>query len=161
MTDPQQCPCGSGILYAQCCQALLLGQRRAATAEALMRSRYSAYVMGDISYVLKTWHLSTRPPVIDPETIPNWCGLEIIRTEKGQVDDEAGIVEFKAKALSQKKTFELHEVSRFVKEAGQWLYVSGDAGEDSQEAGHESDKVGRNSPCPCGSGKKFKRCCGR
>jgi len=126
-----------------------------------MRSRYSAYVMGDISYVLKTWHSSTRPSAIDPATLPNWCSLEIIRTEKGQVDDDEGVVEFKAKALSLNKMFELHEVSRFVKEAGQWLYVSGDVGEDSQEAGREADKVGRNSPCPCGSGKKFKRCCGR
>jgi SEC-C motif domain protein len=161
MIDPQQCPCGSGVPYAQCCQALLLGQRRAATAEALMRSRYSAYVMGDISYVLKTWHSSTRPPGIDPETTPNWCSLEIIHTERGQVGDDEGIVEFSAKALSQKKTFELHETSRFVKEDGQWLYVSGEVGGDSQVTGRETDKVGRNSPCPCGSGRKFKKCCGR
>jgi SEC-C motif domain protein len=126
-----------------------------------MRSRYTAYVVGDISYVLKTWHGSTRPSAIDPATLPNWCSLEIIRTEKGQADDDEGVVEFRAKALSLHKTIELHEVSRFVKEAGQWVYVSVDVRGSRKEAGRETAKAGRNTPCPCGSGKKIKRCCGR
>jgi SEC-C motif-containing protein len=126
-----------------------------------MRSRYSAYVVGDIPYVLNTWHASTRPSAIDPATLPNWCSLEIIRTEKGQADDDEGLVEFNAKAFSLHKTIELHEVSRFIKVAGQWLYVSGDVRGSRRGAGHETEKVGRNVPCPCGSGKKFKRCCGR
>jgi SEC-C motif domain protein len=126
-----------------------------------MRSRYTAYVVADISYVLKTWHGSTRPSAIDPVTLPSWCSLEIIRTVNGQVVDDEGVVEFKAKALSLHRTIELHEVSRFVKEAGQWLYVSGDVRGRRKEAGRETVKAGRNAPCPCGSGKKFKRCCGR
>ena len=161
MTDPRQCPCNSGISFAQCCQPLLSGSKIAATAESLMRSRYSAYVMRDISYVLKTWHASTRPSAIDPATLPNWCSLQIIRTEKGQVDDDEGVVEFIAKACSLQNTMELHEVSRFIKVAGQWVYVSRDVRGSRNEAGRETAKAGRNTPCPCGSGKKFKRCCGR
>jgi SEC-C motif-containing protein len=139
---------------------VLSGPKKAATAEALMRSRYSAYVMGDIAYLLLTWHSSTRPPAIDPDTIPDWCGLDIIRTDKGQVDDDEGIVEFKATALSHGRILTLHEVSRFVQEAGQWLYVSGDVIGDSSQEGRITEKVGRNCLCPCGSGKKFKKCCG-
>jgi SEC-C motif domain protein len=146
----------SGFLYDYCCGAVLSGRKNAATAEDLMRSRYSAYVLGDASYLMRTWHSSTRPVDMDPATFPNWCGLEIIRTEKGRADDEEGVVEFKARAISRKKMIELHEVSRFVKEAGQWLYVAGDICEDGPGAGD----VGRNSPCPCGSGRKFKKCCG-
>lgn len=92
MTDPKKCLCKSGVPFADCCEAVLSGQRKAATAEALMRSRYSAYVMGDISHLLKTWHSSTRPSAIDPDTIPDWRGLDIIRTDKGQADDDEGIV---------------------------------------------------------------------
>ena len=106
-----------------------------------MRSRYSAYVMGDIAYLLLTWHSSTRPPAIDPDTIPDWCGLDIIRTDKGQVDDDEGIVEFKATALSHGRILTLHEVSRFVKEGGQWLYVSGDMRGDSQQVGSKTNAV--------------------
>ncbi len=126
-----------------------------------MRSRYSAYVAGDTAYVLRTWHASTRPSALDTDVIPAWCGLEIVRTEKGQEEDDQGLVEFKARALSEQTMVELHEVSRFVKEDGQWLYVAGDIREEGTEkkAG-ATKKVGRNSPCPCGSGKKFKKCCG-
>jgi len=125
----------------------------------LMRSRYSAYVAGDIAYLLRSWHPSTRPAAIEAATIPEWCGLEIIRTEQGLEDDEAGLVEFQATARSHQNIPTLHEVSHFVQEAGQWLYVAGDVREDSR-AGKPTDKVGRNCACPCGSGKKFKKCCG-
>lgn len=162
MSETKQCPCNSGFYYASCCQAVLTGQAIAATAEALMRSRYSAYVAGDIDYLLRTWHPSTRPSSIDADTIPGWCGLEVIRTEKGLKvkDDDEGIVEFQATAQACHNIVKLHEASRFVKEAGQWLYVSGDITEDSPQAGNKSIKVGRNCPCPCGSGQKYKKCCG-
>jgi SEC-C motif domain protein len=159
MTDSTNCPCGSKIQYAKCCGAVISGRQKADTAEALMRSRYSAYVIGDIAYVLKTWHPSTRPQVLDADTLPKWYKLEILRTEKGQVDDDNGIVEFKAYAFSQRKSHILHEVSSFVKEKGHWQYVSGDGNETfTEEEGRA--KVGRNSPCPCASGKKYKKCCG-
>ncbi len=160
MPDNSPCPCLSGLFYTQCCAAVLSGQKKALTAEMLMRSRYSAYVAGDIAYLLATWHPSTRPPAIEAETIPDWCGLEILQTEQGQEDDDAGRVEFKATARSQHTTLTLHETSHFVKEAGQWLYVSGDLKEESLRADNPAGKVGRNCVCPCGSGKKFKKCCG-
>jgi SEC-C motif domain protein len=160
MTDTQQCPCNSEVLYTDCCEGVLSGQRKAATAEALMRSRYSAYVIGDITYLLQTWHPSTRPTGIDRDTIPDWYSLEIIQTKKGKADDNDGIVEFQATALSDSKILKLHEVSHFVKEGGDWLYVSGEITGDLSLIRRKIDKVGRNCLCPCGSGKKFKKCCG-
>ena len=160
MTDTKQCPCNSGLFYSQCCEAVLSGQVAAATAEKLMRSRYSAYVAGDTTYVLKTWHPSTRPLAIEADTIAGWCGLTIIRTEKGLENDEDGIVEFIATALVHGRTVRLHETSHFVKEAGQWLYVSGETMEAAPQPANTAMKVGRNCLCPCGSGKKFKKCCG-
>lgn len=126
-----------------------------------MRSRYTAYAERNISYLLRTWHPSTRPSVLDPATIPNWCGLQIVRTERGREDDGEGIVEFVATALMRNTLCTLHEISRFVRETGEWLYVTGDLLEDGKPAEIRPNKTGRNDPCPCGSGKKFKKCCGR
>ncbi len=159
MTDQKMCPCNSGSSYFDCCEPYLNGGEVAATAESLMRSRYTAYVICNVGYLLKTWHPSTRPQAIDPATIPEWYGLHIIATEDGAEGDDQGIVEFKATSLSVKKTWRLHEVSRFVKEEGQWFYVNGDVKGDTPVV-TRSLKVARNEPCPCGSGKKFKKCCG-
>jgi SEC-C motif-containing protein len=126
-----------------------------------MRSRYSAYVVRDIAYLLRSWHPSTRPDKIDPVAIPAWYELIIIHTEKGQETDNEGVVEFQAAAFSQKSILSLHEVSRFVKENNQWFYVDGEIKDDSHPVEGHEPKVGRNSPCPCGSGRKFKKCCGR
>lgn len=159
MNDTNRCPCESGLLYSECCGTVLSGQTIVATAEALMRSRYSAYVTADINYLLNTWHPSTKPSSIEPGTIPNWCGLKIIRTEKGLKNDDEGTVEFIAVALFQSKIVRLHEVSHFVKEEEKWLYMSGDIIEDLPQAECKANKTGRNCRCPCGSGKKFKKCC--
>jgi len=153
------CPCNSGAPYTECCDPLLSGSRSATTAEALMRSRYSAYVVRDVAYLLRTWHPSTRPLTIEPTTIPDWHGLHVIHTEKGMETDDEGVVEFEASSLSLEKIWRLHEVSRFVKENGRWLYVDGDIKGDLPPAERSGPKVGRNDPCPCGSGKKFKKCC--
>ena len=158
MTDKNICPCNSGTLYSDCCEPLIAGNATADTAEALMRSRYTAYVVRNVEYLLKTWHPSTRPATIAPATIPEWHGLRIILTEGGGTNDEQGIVEFEATALSQKKMRRLHETSRFVKENDQWFYVDGDFKGDTPPI-KKPPKVGRNEPCPCGSGKKFKKCC--
>ncbi|PXF60388.1 MAG: hypothetical protein C4B58_00715 [Deltaproteobacteria bacterium] len=159
MTDRWPCPCNSGKPYSNCCEPLLTGDKNAITAEALMRSRYTAYVERNTNYLLKTWHSSTRPANIDPATIPEWYGLHIINTEAGGETDNKGLVEFKAISLSHKKIWQLHETNRFVKEDGQWFYVDGDILGDSPPI-RKNKKVGRNEPCPCGSGKKFKKCCG-
>lgn len=159
MTDQSLCPCNSGNQYSACCEPPISGSRGADTAEALMRSRYTAYVVRNVDYLLKTWHPSTRPTTIDPATIPEWQGLRIFYTKAGGVADEKGTVEFVATALSHGKALRLHEVSRFVKENGQWFYVDGEIRGENQPA-TKTPKVGRNEPCPCGSGRKFKKCCG-
>lgn len=160
MTASATCHCHSGRPYAECCGPLLSGDRIANTAEALMRSRYSAYVVRDIAYLLRSWHSTTRPAGIDPAAIPEWLGLQIVRTEKGLTTDHEGVVEFEATACAGEKVWRLHEVSRFVQEDGQWFYVDGDLKNDFPAVKSRGAKVGRNDPCPCGSGRKFKKCCG-
>ncbi len=154
----QPCPCGAKKLFAQCCHPLLAGAKKAVTAEALMRSRYSGYVTGNTEYLIQTWHSSTRPSFLDTEAMPAWCQLEIIRTEQGREDDSTGIVAFKATGLSGRKKILLQETSQFIKENKQWFYIDG-VQEEVVENNIVSGKIGRNSPCPCGSGKKFKKCC--
>jgi SEC-C motif-containing protein len=153
------CPCCSGAFYANCCAPYLLGATTAPTAVALMRSRYTAYVLADIGYLLKTWHPSTRPATIDPGTIPDWQGLRIIHSEGGEVNEAQGGVEFEARAIVRQKPCHLHERSRFVREDGAWFYVDGTL-QSSPPPLAKATKVRRNAPCPCGSGKKSKKCCG-
>lgn len=159
MANNEPCPCNSGRPHSSCCEPLISGKGMAITAEALMRSRYTAYVVKNVDYLLRTWHPSTKPTHIDLGTIPEWYGLQIMRTEAGDEYDSNGTVEFKATSLSQGKILQLHEKSRFVKDHDQWLYVDGDIKGD-RPAVVRVKKVGRNEPCPCGSGKKFKKCCG-
>ena len=105
---------------------MLSGDARAQTAEQLMRSRYTAYVLGDEAYLLRTWHASTRPATLALAAAPvKWLGLRIVRTVAGGPDDRDGIVEFEARYKPQGRAERLHEVSRFVKEDGQWYYVDG------------------------------------
>ncbi|MCP4692427.1 MAG: hypothetical protein GY859_30555 [Desulfobacterales bacterium] len=158
MSEQRACPCDSGRSYTSCCEPLIAGGKNAGGAEALMRSRYTANVLKEVDYLLKTWHASTRPAEISPDSIPEWQGLQIIRVEKGRENDLRGVVEFKADALLGKERRTLHEVSRFVKENGRWLYMDGDQ-RDSPPPPRK--KVGRNAPCPCGSGKKYKKCHGK
>jgi SEC-C motif-containing protein len=123
-SNPSLCPCGSQESYANCCEPLHKGEA-APSAEALMRSRYSAYVLGLSDYLQKSWHSSKRPSrvrLFDHQ----WIGLKIVSTEAGQTDDNNDIVEFIAKYKQNGKAFRLHERSRFIKEKGHWFYVDGD-----------------------------------
>ncbi len=119
------CPCGRPLPYARCCQALHDGTP-AADAEALMRSRYSAYVLGLEDYLQDTWHSSTRPtgPLFDGETQPKWIGLEV-RSFKATGDNTAE-VEFLARCRIGGRAQRMHELSRFVREDGRWFYLDGD-----------------------------------
>lgn len=98
------------------------------TAETLMRSRYSAYVFAREDYLLSTWHSSTRPAALNlaDEPATKWLGLKVVQTQKGRSSDSEGRVEFVARYKVNGKAYKLHEVSRFIKEAGQWFYVSGE-----------------------------------
>jgi SEC-C motif domain protein len=120
------CPCGSGRPLAACCGRYLRGNARPDTAGQLMRSRYAAYVLGDETYLLRTWHASTRPAELKLAAAPvKWLGLRILRTEAGGPDDRDGVVEFEARYKPHGRAERLHEVSRFVREDGQWYYVDG------------------------------------
>ena len=169
MSNAVSCPCESGALFEACCGPLLSGTAMAATAEALMRSRYTAYVRAAIPYLLETWHPSTRPQEIDVDAMPHWCGLEILACDQGGEGDTQGWVEFRATALAEGRLLVLRERSRFVRDEGAWRYVDGEFIEEEKPVAAppspapdkaQSGKVGRNDPCPCGSGKKFKKCCG-
>ncbi len=120
------CCCGSGKPYAACCGRLHSGAENAASAEALMRSRYSAYVLGLEPYLLATWHASTRPVALHlaEEAGTKWLGLEVKRQ---QVQDTShASVEFVARYRAAGRGHRLHEVSRFVCEDGRWFYVDGE-----------------------------------
>lgn len=150
------CPCGSGKEFGACC-GRYIGGVPAPTAEALMRSRYTAYFLGDEAYLRHTWHSATRPESVDIQNGPEWTGLEIRSTGAGGEPDEHGLVEFVARYVADGRPGALHESSRFLREDGRWVYVDGEI----HRSPGQGEKVGRNAPCPCGSGRKFKRCCGR
>ena len=118
------CPCGSGASYAGCCGRLHAGEAVAASAEALMRSRYSAFVLGLTGYLSATWHPSTRPTDLSLEPGVRWLGLEV-RSHR-QPDSTHATVEFVARSRVAGRGQRLHETSRFVLENGRWLYVDGD-----------------------------------
>ena len=134
------CPCGSGIVYTQCCGQLhaefeRCGQCLASTPEALMRSRYSAYIQRLDAYLLATWHPSTRPQTLDlASDDSHWIGLEVRAANSRKTDSTAasetkaasGTVEFIARYKINGRAFRLHETSRFTREDGQWFYVDGD-----------------------------------
>lgn len=119
--NDQPCPCGSGTTYGECCRPLHQGKRLAETAEELMRSRYSAYAVGNLGYVFRTWHPSTRPDDVTPTPGLRWMRLEVIGSTKDTV-------EFRAHHTNPDGV--LHEVSRFEQRAGRWLYVDGDVDVD-------------------------------
>lgn len=124
----EHCPCDSGNDYAHCCEPYINGIKPAPTAETLMRSRYTAYTLGDEAYLLASWHKTTSPGVLelDKETPPRWIGLKIISTQSGKENDDEGLVEFIARYKVNGKAQRLHETSRFVKEEGKWFYVDGE-----------------------------------
>ena len=122
----RRCPCGSGDSYGGCCGRYHDGTATAPTAERLMRSRYSAFVVGDEEYLQLSWHPDTRPvgPVIDP-TI-RWTGLEIVAAVGGRLGESAGTVEFVARFREDGVTGSMHESSRFRRVEGNWRYLDGD-----------------------------------
>jgi SEC-C motif domain protein len=120
--DP--CPCGSGQTFDTCCGPVL-GGALPATAEALMRSRYTAFVVGDGDHLLATWHPGTAPERVDLDPATTWSGLEIVETVDGGPGDKRGIVEFRARWRERGEEGELHERSRFVWQSGRWWYLDG------------------------------------
>lgn len=128
MTQPP-CPCGRTdakgrpLAFGACCGPSLAG-RAAPDAECLMRSRYSAFVRGDVPYLLGTWHASTRPATLELDALAQWLGLEI--RQYRQTGPDTAEVEFVARFRVGGRAVRQHELSRFVREDGRWYYVDGD-----------------------------------
>ncbi len=120
------CPCGSGMALEACCGPYIDGALAAPTAEALMRSRYSAYALQEADYLRATWHRDTRPSRVRLDPEQRWIGLSIKATEAGCEGDSRGVVEFVARFKVAGRGHRLHERSRFECIDGQWYYRDGD-----------------------------------
>jgi SEC-C motif-containing protein len=158
---PDACPCGSGGTYAACCEPFIEGKAQSPTAEALLRSRYSAFTRKKVDYILATHHSSTRGEV-SRESVQawadraEWVGLEVLGREAGGPSDDEGVVRFVARYRERGAVVNHAEDARFAREEGAWRFVTS----ASPPARRSAPKVGRNDPCSCGSGKKYKKCCG-
>jgi SEC-C motif-containing protein len=120
----EPCPCGSGDRFDGCCDPVLRGAP-APTAERLMRSRYTAFVVGDERHLVATWHPGTRPDELGLDPRQHWTGLEILETEAGGAADSRGVVEFRAAWRHGRDRGVLHERSRFVRQSERWWYLDG------------------------------------
>lgn len=164
-TAEPACYCGSGVSYTECCEPIITGGKAAPTAESLMRARYSAHVVNKFDFLETSVHSTTREAV-DREKMRQWSeavtweGMEVHSAEGGGEKDDEGTVSFTAKYSVNGVEQELREDATFVREDGEWRYLDGNV------HGHtpyrrEMPKIGRNEPCSCGSGKKYKKCCGQ
>lgn len=155
-----QCSCGSGKGYDECCGPIIAGMP-APTAEALMRSRFTAFACGHLGHIEQTYARAKRgkhgAAGAGSSSAVEWVGLKILDTVAGDAGDETGIVEFAARYRLENRIEVHRERSNFQRENGQWVYVDGVV-TIAADAG--SGKLGRNDPCLCGSGKKYKKCCG-
>ncbi len=160
----EKCPCGSVLSYSECCEPVIKGARAAETAEQLMRSRYSAYAKAEIEYLLESLHPDQRSD-FDPKSTRQWAEaaewqkFEIIKAEAGGPEDEEGRIEFIATFLQDGVKREHRELSVFRKVDGRWFLENGEIVAQKPVV-REAPKIGRNEPCPCGSRKKYKKCCG-
>lgn len=155
-----QCPCGSAS-FTNCCESVIQLQS-ATTALSLMKSRYTAYCIGDAEYLYNTVQSKNRKHYNRNEIVQwskenIWLKLEIIRCQNGTSTDTTGIVEFKAYYRDASGHEQIHhEISNFCKEHDRWFYVDGKFVPQKSQTSASTD---RNALCPCGSGKKYKKCC--
>ncbi|WP_426448966.1 YchJ family protein [Siccibacter colletis] len=150
----QPCPCGSALEYSLCCGPYLTFDRIPATPALLMRSRYCAFVMKNADYLVATWHPSCHAETFTSDiaagfATTHWLGLTIYEEADGSTPDE-GFVSFVARFQENDRSGAIIERSRFLRDGVRWYYIDG-----------TRPQSGRNDPCPCGSGKKFKKCCGQ
>lgn len=156
------CPCGSDRAFDDCCGPILAGGA-ALTAEALMRSRYTAYVRGDIDHIERSnaaalAEVFDRAGAVAMASELDWKGLQIVGVTDGGPDDQTGQVEFRTHFSRLGQDLAHHELASFHREDGRWVFAEGKM--NPKQAPVRVVQVGRNDPCPCGSGKKFKKCCG-
>ncbi len=159
-----ECPCGSGTALEQCCQPIINGERKADTAEALIRARYTAHTTGSMDFILATHHPSTRADIDETATArwaseSQWLGLEILDIDGGQADDTSARIEFMARYRdSARRRHNHHERGVFEKYHGHWYFRDAEV-PDVNQFRRDAPKQGRNDPCACGSGRKYKKCC--
>jgi SEC-C motif domain protein len=157
------CPCGSGLAHEACCQPIIADPTQAATAEALMRARYTAYTLVETDFLLESLHPDHRQEH-DAEGVRTWAadsqwhGLEILATDQGGPDDETGTVEFACEYTHAEERRRHHEEASFARQGGRWYFVEGEVVR-ARPFVRSEPKHGRNDPCPCGSGRKYKKCC--
>lgn len=125
MGEVRVCPCRRGEPFDGCCGPILAGDKAAPTAETLMRSRYTAYVVGDVDYLLRSWHPDTRPAEVALDPDQRWLFLEIVGTQRGGPFDDNGTVEFIAHYTLDGTRDTMHELSTFVRVDGAWVYLDG------------------------------------
>lgn len=155
----QVCPCGTSLALADCCGPIISGVL-APTPEALMRSRYSAFVLGNIDHVERTHAPEigddfNRAEAERTASDVEWLGLEVLSASEA---GDAGTVEFSIRFRRDGQEFGQYELASFRRDDGRWLYVSGKVG--PKPPPRQVTKIGRNDACPCDSGKKYKKCCG-
>ena len=153
-----KCHCDLGTSYEECCERIITGKTLASSAEQLMRARYSAYIATEIDFLHDSLHPGSRDD-FDFESTKQWAetstwkGLTILATKAGQKNDKVGSVDFVAIYEDAENEEHRHsERSQFKRINDQWYFCDGQT--------IVPDKVGRNDPCSCGSGKKYKKCCG-
>ena len=163
MSETNLCPCGSEINLVNCCQPIIHGTKQANTAEELLRARYTAFTQGAIDFILESHHSKTRGEVKRDEIEDwsknsQWLGLKVVQQESGKEQDQQGVIIFSATYQAEGKTQEHWEKSFFERENGQWKFLDAQ-GIQVGTFRRTEPKTGRNDPCPCGSGKKHKKCC--
>lgn len=164
MNETTPCPCASGLSYAECCEPYISGARQAPTPESLMRSRYSAYALQIMPYLADTLHPSQRHDYDEAGAErwareSEWEGLEILTVDDDRTDPDLGSVEFRAHYRRRGEKLVHHERAEFRRSGNRWFFYDGRMVGISQVR-RDTPKVGRNDPCPCGSGRKYKKCCG-
>ena len=156
------CPCDSGLSYAECCEPYITGIKDAPTAEALMRSRYTAYVVHAIDYIINTCLEKNK---MNPEGIKDWSekstwlGFKILSLSNDDEEGDRAKIVFESIYERKSLKYVHHETATFKKQDNRWFYDDGEI--LPQTIARAGPKTGRNDPCPCGSGKKYKLCCGR
>lgn len=125
MVTTSRCPCLSGLVLDACCGRLHAGVATAQTAEQLMRSRFSAFAVGDAGYLLATWHPTTCPSTLELDADRRWYRLDVLATHEGGPFDTTGVVEFAAYYRSPDGAGRQHERSRFSRVGRTWFYLDG------------------------------------
>ena len=159
------CECGLEGTTKTCCLPIIKGEKDAPTAEALMRARYTAYVEHEIDFLIGSLHPEHEHNV-DRESTKQWAesaawmGLDVLNVKDGSENDETGEVEFIAHFQIKEQDQAHHERATFAKHKGKWFFVDGQELQ-GQPVVRDTPRIGRNEPCTCGSGKKYKKCCGK